>query len=349
MVDDVSVERQSGVANGIGCSWFRYRDGRNKCWASRACHWSRMETRLAMSSTREGNGVAVRPHLDRGSCGNRTFACNCSEYDWFSLVQSNAGIILPISSCYFQLSVWGGPLRLQAVAQHHGENPKHVMRRIVSSPIKWIRELEEWKHFSSLSNFGQRNKTGKDRSRGGEGVFNPDPILFPATWLPLRWLQIFAVTKAFATDPLQYRWCSPENDKVVIPRLMKQYLVQLALGDEWHRVFLGEKRVGLGILVVFSYFVGELFDLLACTIFMLVSNKAFDGINTALSSNVNIPSRTALVWMVFTTFTLDGGAAAMLIPSILAALISGLMNLMIFWNRLGTKEQRKALNAMGLA
>jgi len=25
------------------------------------------------------------------------------------------------------------------------------------------------------------------------------------------------------------------------------------------------------------------------------------------------------------------------------------MNFMIFWNRLGTREQRKALNAMGLA
>lgn len=93
---------------------------------------------------------------------------------------------------------------------------------------------------------------------------------------------------------------------------MKQYLVQLALGDEWHRVFLGEKRIGLGIMVVVSYFI-------------------------------------ALIWMVVTTFTLDGGAAAMLIPSVLAAIISVVMNFMIFWNRLGTREQRKALNAMGLA
>lgn len=58
---------------------------------------------------------------------------------------------------------------------------------------------------------------------------------------------------------------------------------------------------------------------------------------------------TALAWMVVTTFTLDGGAAAMLIPSVLAAIISVVMNFMIFWNRLGTRDQRKALNAMGLA
>ena len=52
--------------------------------------------------------------------------------------------------------------------------------------------------------------------------------------------------------------------------------------------------------------------------------------------------------MVFTAFTLDGGAAAMLIPSVLAAIMSGIMNIAIFWNRLGTNEQRKALQRMGL-
>jgi tryptophan-rich sensory protein len=141
----------------------------------------------------------------------------------------------------------------------------------------------------------QRNSQGKKERSGGEHVFNPDPLLFPATWLPLRWLQIFAVAKAFSTDPLQHRWCSPEDSNIVIPRQMKQYLVQLALGDEWHRVFLGERRIGLGTLVVLSYFI-------------------------------------SLLLMVFTTFTLDGGAAAMLIPSVFAAIISGLMNIMIFWN-----------------
>lgn len=210
-----------------------------------------------------------------------------------------------------QLSVWGGPLRLQASVQH-AENPKHVLRRIIHHPIKWIKELEEWKHLSALN---KRPRTVRgDQSSGvsGDRVFNPDPLLFPATWLPLRWLQIFAIAKAFSTDPLQYRWCSPENDKIVIPRLMKQYLIQLALGDEWQRVFMGEKRVGLGMVVVLSYFV-------------------------------------SLIWMVCTTFTLDGGAAAMLIPSVLAAIISGLFNIMIYWNRLGSRDQRKALTAMGLA
>jgi hypothetical protein len=46
---------------------------------------------------------------------------------------------------------------------------------------------------------------------------------------------------------------------------MRQYLVQLALGDEWRRVCLGEGRVGLGIAVMLSHFVGKLHSCLLIT------------------------------------------------------------------------------------
>jgi len=192
-------------------------------------------------------------------------------------------------ACAVPLSVWGGPLRLQAAQQ--GEKPNHVLSRIVHHPIDWIRELEEWKYVSSIANVFY-HRGGKQKRIRRDNIFNPDPLLFPATWMPLRWLQIFAIAKAFSTDPSGYRWCLPEETSSV-NRLMKQYLVQKALYDEWNRVFLGEKRVGLGILVVTSYFV-------------------------------------ALLLMFCTTFTLDGGATAMLVPSVLAALLSGLMNIAIF-------------------
>lgn len=216
-------------------------------------------------------------------------------------------------ACTVALSVWGGPLRLQAAAVQ-AERPKQLLLRAVHHPIKWFREMEEWKH---LPDPKITRKDGTRRRRGGGGgggsrAVDLDPLLFPATWLPLRWIQIFAVAKAFSTDPQNYRWCSPENDRIVIPKLMKQYLIQLALGDEWQRVCLGEKRVGLGILVVLSYFI-------------------------------------ALVMMVFTAFTLDGGSAAMLIPSVLAAIISGAINVVMFWKRLETRSQKKALEAIGWA
>lgn len=57
---------------------------------------------------------------------------------------------------------------------------------------------------------------------------------------------------------------------------------------------------------------------------------------------------SALVWTVFTTLTLDGGAMAMLMPSVLATAISAMMNITIFLNRLPSRERRRALHAMGL-
>ena len=206
--------------------------------------------------------------------------------------------------------------------------------------------MDEWKHLPELQQpkVGRNRVGARMRRRGGSRVFDPDPLIFPATWLPLRWIQIFAVAKAFSTDPQNYRWCSPDNDTVVIPKLMKQYLIQLALGDEWQRVFLGEKRVGLGILVVLSYFIGKQDYVMEVIVYH---------ISTTCHSLTNLDICTltppALVWMVFTAFTLDGGSAAMLIPSVLAAIISGGINFMVFWNRLGTRSQKKALAAIGWA
>lgn len=58
---------------------------------------------------------------------------------------------------------------------------------------------------------------------------------------------------------------------MIIHRLMKIYLVQVALGDEWSRVFLGEYRVGLGIVVVSCYFVGKLKDVVSVLLLITTS------------------------------------------------------------------------------
>ena len=206
--------------------------------------------------------------------------------------------------------MWGGPLRLQAAAQQ-AERPKVLIRRILHHPVVWLRELEEWKYLTGITDVFRRRKGINRTIKTSNMAFNPDPMLFPSTWMPLRWLQMFAIAKAFSTDPLNYRWCSPEEADSVIAKLMRQYLVQLALGDEWTRVFVGEKRVGLGIIVSMSYFV-------------------------------------FLLQMFGTTLKLDGGAAAMLIPSLLGSLLSTLMNSAIFWNRMSAKERRQTKVRLGI-
>ncbi|KAL7432878.1 hypothetical protein ACHAXM_003300, partial [Skeletonema potamos] len=45
-------------------------------------------------------------------------------------------------ACTVALSVWGGPLRLQATAVQ-AEKPKQLILRAIHHPIKWVRELEE--------------------------------------------------------------------------------------------------------------------------------------------------------------------------------------------------------------
>ena len=42
-----------------------------------------------------------------------------------------------------------------------------------------------------------------------------------------------------------------------VKTIMGSLLVEIALADEWYRVFIGERRVGLGVAVSFVYLVGE--------------------------------------------------------------------------------------------
>lgn len=74
--------------------------------------------------------------------------------------------------------------------------------------------------------------------------------------LTLMYLAIFLNMKAVSTELNNCDWCS--NQSYNISLLMKSYFVQLALCDEWYRVFVIEKRVGLGIAVVTAYLIGML-------------------------------------------------------------------------------------------
>lgn len=77
------------------------------------------------------------------------------------------------------VSLWGGPLRLQAAL--HPE--RSSVLGFFSNPwnlVQWMRNPEEWIRLISIP----------ERRR-----FVPNPIIFPATWVPLRLLQMVAVAK----------------------------------------------------------------------------------------------------------------------------------------------------------
>jgi tryptophan-rich sensory protein len=133
--------------------------------------------------------------------------------------------------------------------------------------------------------------------------FDPNPVMFPVTWIPLRLLQMVAVARVVSTDPEEYLWC-PIEEGDQVPKILEKFLFQLALSDEWYRVFIREKRVGLGIAVMVVYYFAMLSLLVSCAM-------------------------------------LNGKATLLMVPSFVAIIVSGWMNIVIFWNRYETNRQRE--------
>lgn len=209
------------------------------------------------------------------------------------------------------LAIWGGPLRIQA-GKTMKRSKRYRIRFILSRPwqiLKVLQDPEAWitnyrsdvygKPFENLNKNGNHYHGNHVYSRHKN--YN-SALIFPSTWIPLRILHICAVAKVMSTEPPKYRWCSQDNDQ--ISALMKQYLIQHALSDEWYRVFLGEKRVGLGIFIGFSYII-------------------------------------AITWSVVTSARMNGTAALVMIPSLLASMVSGYINIVIFWENKQLEYKRK--------
>jgi tryptophan-rich sensory protein len=90
---------------------------------------------------------------------------------------------------------------------------------------------------------------------------------------------------------------------------MNKYFIQLSLGDEWQRVFLREKRVGLGICLAIAY---------ALSMVPLLVNSAM------LNRKVTI----------------------FMIPSMIAIIVSGWMNMVIYYNRYKSRRIKTPQNTM---
>ena len=191
-------------------------------------------------------------------------------------------------ACASGIAAWGGPLRVEVAT--HPKNKKVFTRP--SHFVEWITNVDEVKNLLSHDSIK---------------AFDPNPLIFPATWVPFKILLIFAVAKGLEIGPSTCSWCSTESPN--LPRLMKLYLFQAALGEEWHRVLLVEKRVGLGIVAVSAYFV-------------------------------------ALANLVFVTTKISGFAASLMIPSLAAVIISGWMNVVIYITRQDLDKKEAAAKAL---
>lgn len=178
------------------------------------------------------------------------------------------------------LAVWGGPLRLQASIP----NTRRRWTSVFTRPwhiFQWLQYMQNPEQWISMVSYPSLS-------------VDPNPLIFPATWFPLRMLQMVAVAQVASTDASKYLWHPLDMERV--PKLMRHYLFQLCLSDEWYRVFVGEKRLGLGVCVSVAYLL-------------------------------------AMLLLIVTSASINGKATLLMIPSFLAGIITGWMNTVIYFKQ----------------
>jgi tryptophan-rich sensory protein len=183
------------------------------------------------------------------------------------------------------IAYWGGPLRIQTQFHEQESTERTMLQQVFVQPfhiIQFMQDPAKWINLLSLPS----------QSKPQQTAFDPNPLIFPITWGPIRILQMVALANILHTT----------STATVRKELMRHFLIQLALGDEWCRVLLEEKRIGLGIATVLCYL---------CSLLLFLK----------LSFSVNIAKS---YW---------------LLPSLVACFVSGWMNIVIFWNRIEGKQK----------
>ncbi len=92
-------------------------------------------------------------------------------------------------ACASACALWGGPLRVQVAASHR-HSGQSVAARVFTRPwhiLQWMQDPEQW-----ISMMSAPQTTVQPR-------FQPNPLFYPSTWVPLRFLQMFAVAKVRKT------------------------------------------------------------------------------------------------------------------------------------------------------
>mmetsp|Transcript_20035 Transcript_20035/g.28508 ORF Transcript_20035/g.28508 Transcript_20035/m.28508 type:complete len:521 (-) Transcript_20035:236-1798(-) len=181
---------------------------------------------------------------------------------------------------------WGGPLRIQTQLHVQEHTQRTILQKVFIQPfhiIQFMQDPAQWINLFSVPS---------QKPQQQQIAFIPNPLIFPITWGPLRILQMLALAHIMCTT----------NTATSQKDLMRLFLIQLALGDEWCRVFLEEKRIGLGIVTVMCYMF-------------------------------------SLIVFLTSAFSINIERSYWLLPSVVACFVSGWLNVVIFWNRMEGKKK----------
>ncbi len=153
---------------------------------------------------------------------------------WASLIAAGAVIGRLVN----EAAVQGGKKAAKGLLAKLGGNPRVLLGLDVFTCFSAIFLSEKVGFLKATMDMGWYHRVLK------KPTWTPKPIVFPLVWVPLKLLQTVAFTIV---------WRLVSRDAVAVPVLF--FLLHLCLGDLWNRVFFGEKRIGFGLSVIYSFYV----------------------------------------------------------------------------------------------
>jgi hypothetical protein len=140
-------------------------------------------------------------------------------------------VIGPGHAVSVALGLWGGVLGIQPQKNGHCIHRPPLLA-LLGSPIRLLYDPEGW-----FQEFGQRRR----ESQGVSLPLQADALVFPTMWEPLWLLQGALVVQAMSS-------CRQR-----MTALMRQVLIQQACAEEWYKVLVQEKRLGLAAFLMFGH------------------------------------------------------------------------------------------------
>jgi len=185
--------------------------------------------------------------------------------------------------------------------QIRNDSQKSISKRnILHIPwlfIQRMKDPEEWvKSLIRSSNNESTYPITRLKRRDGKDSIKLDTLLFPSTWRPLIVLTLLAMSRAICVSYTSSSHSTSSNSRQYQYLIMRSFVVQESVYSEWYRVFVKERRIVLG-------------------------------------AGISIIGLMSFLWSIYSVANVDRIAAFLLIPALIARLVSGWMNILLYYNR----------------
>lgn len=163
---------------------------------------------------------------------------------WCGFVWMSTVVIMGNTVGAFLASFMGGPLRLEVANERTIKSRNRDNREQVQPHRFLLTRLSNIIHW--MLDPDQVIREIVNSATADLKPFHPDPMLFPATWGWLLFLQMIACAREMS------------RNSGVMHSVMQQVIIQQALRDEWYRALILERRVALGAVLICIYFVATI-------------------------------------------------------------------------------------------